>query len=241
MEKRIFNTASEVSEHVAELILSLVKGKPDATLGLATGRTMDAIYHHLVKKAVQDKVDFSRVKAFAVDEYVGLAVDSPNSFSAYLDLHLFNQLNFKRSNIFIPQTHDLENIDQLCSEYEQKIAECGGIDLQLLGLGLNGHIGLNEPGSAIDSRTRVVALTGQTRQSNRSLFRNEAFPLTAVTMGIGTILESKCCLLVVTGETKAQIVQKLVNGDIHSKLPATALKQHANITMIMDNQASKLL
>ena len=240
MDRKVFNSASEVSEFVAKTILEEVKANKNICLGVATGRTMDAIYHNLVKMAVKDSVDFSNVKAFAVDEYIGLSEGSKNSYREYLNLHLFDQLNFKNENIYIPAV-EREDLDEACSEYEASIKKAGGIDFQLLGIGLNGHIGLNEPGSAIDSRTRIVALTSKTKQSNKVLFRNESIPLTALTMGIGTILEAKKCFLIATGETKSSIVQKVVNGDINSKIPATALKQHSNSYMILDKEAAKLI
>ncbi len=240
MEIKIFNTAAEVSSFVAETIIEQVKAKADANLGVATGRTMDAIYHHLVQRSVAEKLDFSQVRAFAVDEYIGLDKDHPNSYEHYLHHHLFDQLNFTSGNLYLPNTHS-GNIDENCLAYENQIKESGGIDLQLLGLGLNGHIGLNEPGSAIDSRTRLVGLSCTTRNSNKVLFRNEEVPLTAVTMGIGTILDSKHCLLIATGETKSEIVQKVLNGDVNSKIPATALKEHKNIMIVLDKHAAKLI
>ncbi|MFT6631645.1 MAG: glucosamine-6-phosphate deaminase [Bacteriovoracaceae bacterium] len=240
MEIKVFNTASEVSDYVARQILELVQKKPDSSLGVATGRTMDAIYHKLIKLAVNEKTSFNQVRAFAVDEYIGLAEGSMNSYKEYLNLHLFDQLDFKKDNLYIPETV-LEKIDESCKKYEEQILAQGGIDLQLLGVGLNGHIGLNEPGSSTDSRTRIVGLTSTTRNSNKVLFRNETIPATAVTMGIGTILESKQCMLIATGETKSEIVQKVVNGDINSKVPATALKQHKNCIIILDKEAAKLI
>lgn len=240
MEIKVFNTASEVSEYVARQILELVQKKRDLTLGVATGRTMDAIYHKLIKMAVNENISFNQVRAFAVDEYIGLVEGSKNSYKEYLDLHLFDQLDFKKDNLYIPETV-LEKVDESCKRYEEQIFAQGGIDLQLLGVGLNGHIGLNEPGSSNDSRTRIVGLTSTTRNSNKVLFRNETIPATAVTMGIGTILESKQCMLIATGETKSEIVQKVVNGDINSKVPATALKEHENCIIVLDKEAAKLI
>ena len=240
MEIKVFDSAVEASQYVAGQILDLVTASLSVNLGLATGRTMDSIYHHLVKKAVLVKTDFSKVKAFVVDEYIGLGPDSEYSFESYLNLHLFNQLNFRKENIFIPRTH-LDDIDGACLTYEEEIEQVGGIDFQLLGVGMNGHIGLNEPGSSLDSRSRVVALTSKTIQSNKSLFSGSDVPKTAVTMGIGTILDSKACCMVATGETKAEIVQRLVNGDISSKLPASAIKMHKNSVLVLDKKAAKYI
>ncbi len=240
MEIKVFNTAVEVSEFVAKKMIDRLKINSKLNIGFATGRTMDAIYLNLVNYAKKDRVSFESCKGFAVDEYVGLVKDSSNSYEHYLNLHVFDNLNFKKSNIYIPET-DLECIDENCQAYEMEIKNAGGIDFQLLGIGLNGHIGLNEPGSSLDSRTRIVALCSSTRNSNKALFRNESVPTTAVTMGIGTILDAKECCMVATGETKAEIVQRIINGDVNSKIPATALKQHKNSVLILDKNAAKLI
>ena len=240
MEIKVFKNAVEASEFVADQLVLQVKKQVDSTLGVATGRTMDAIYDRFVNRAKSEELDMSQVSAFAVDEYLGLREGSPNSYAAYLDLHLFDHLNFDRSKLHVPDV-SLDNIDIIGNEYEKKIAAAGGVDLQLLGIGLNGHIGLNEPGSALDSRSRVVALTGSTINSNKTLFKNETMPLTAVTIGIGTILDARKIFLVATGQTKAEIVQKVVNGDVNSKVPATALKEHQNAYLILDQEAAHLI
>lgn len=240
MEVKVFKNAVEASEFVANELALQVKNKLDSTLGVATGRTMDAIYDRFVNQAKREQLDLSKTRAFAVDEYLGLKKGSPNSYEAYLNLHLFDHLNFNRDNLHVPDV-SMDNIDLIGSDYEKRISQAGGVDLQLLGIGLNGHIGLNEPGSAIDSRTRVVALTGSTMNSNKVLFKNEGMPLTAVTIGIGTILEASRIFLVATGHTKAEIVQKVVNGDVNSKIPATALKDHKNSFLILDQEAAHLI
>lgn len=239
MEIKVFKSAVDVSRFVVGNFIDVVKSEPRCGLGLATGRTMDAIYHHLVQKSLEEKIDYSTASAFAVDEYIGLREGSENSFEFYLNLHLFNKLNFTKENIYIPKT-DIDRIDENCIKYEAQIQKVG-IDLQVLGIGRNGHIGLNEPGSGLDSQTRIVALTSSTRKANRSSFGEEILPQTAVTMGVGTILSSEKCLLVATGETKAEIIQKLVNGDVNSKLPASAIKTHKNSFLILDSAAAKLI
>ncbi len=240
MEIKVFESALEASEFVSNQMVKQIQANMKSCLGVATGRTMNAIYHHFVKLAKANNLDVSQVSAFAVDEYLGLKHESPNSYKAYLDLHLFNQLNFNSELLHIPDVAK-KDIDLIGQEYEQSILSAGGIDFQLLGIGMNGHIGLNEPGSAIDSRTRVVALTGSTIKSNKALFKDEVIPNTAVTMGIGTILDAKKIFMVATGQTKAQIVQKIVNGDVNSKVPATALKEHKNAFLILDQDAAQLI
>lgn len=240
MEILIKNNASDAAALLANIIANQIRSLPNCTIGFATGRTMDAVYHNLLELHKSHPLDCSKVNAFAIDEYVGLIKDDVNSFASYLDLHLFQRLNFSKSNIHIPDVH-AEDLDLASYEYENQIRECGGLDLVILGIGLNGHIGLNEPGSADDSRTRVVALTHMTKSSNRKIFNDKELPDTAVTMGIGTILESRHCVLLATGETKAEIIQKLQNGDVNSKVPATALKKHHNFQLILDCEAGKLL
>ncbi|MBD65245.1 MAG: glucosamine-6-phosphate deaminase [Halobacteriovoraceae bacterium] len=240
MEIKIFDTAAKACEFTALEVLKTVQSVKNPSLGVATGRTMNAVYHFLVTHANKENISFADVKAFAVDEYVGLASDSPNSYREYLNLHLFNQLNFDPKNIFLPDVSH-ENEDEASKKYENEIRTVGGIDLQLLGIGTNGHIGFNEPGSAHDSETRLVALTYSTRQSNRSLFKNGEAPTTAISMGIGTIMSSKKCILVATGETKAEIVKKMMNAEVSSKIPATALRNHKNTILVLDKAAAKLI
>lgn len=240
MELKIFESADQAANFTAGEIGKLLRLSPKSCLGVATGRTMDAVYHHLCQINKNEKFDCSKVKAFALDEYIGLGRKDENSYRHYLDTHLFRPLGFDIKNTFLPDVHG-EDLDIAGYEYEKLIREAGGVDLQILGIGLNGHIALNEPGSAHDSRTRVVALSQKTRESNSSLFRNAQVPLTAMTMGIGTILESRRILLLATGATKAEIILKLVQGDIRSHLPASALKLHKNALLVLDREAAALL
>jgi glucosamine-6-phosphate deaminase len=240
MDILVKNSAPEAAETLAEIIAGQIRTKANATIGFATGRTMDAVYHNLVELNKKNELDCSLVNAFAIDEYIGLPQKDPQSYASYLDLHVFDRLNFDKKNIYIPDVHSAD-LDQACYQYEDDIRKCGGFDLVILGIGLNGHIGLNEPGSAIDSRTRIVGLSCATRNSNKVLFKDRTVPQTAITLGIGTILESTHCVMLATGETKSEIIQRFVNGDIHSKVPATALKQHKNFKLILDQHASKLI
>lgn len=241
MKTTIKETAADASLYLANALAEEIRSNPNTVICFATGRTMDAVYHNLIQLHKDKPFDCSRVRAFIVDEYVGLPKGSEHSYRYYMNMHLFERLNFNQELITTPDVHR-ENLDEACAEYEQKIKEVGGINLLILGIGLNGHIGLNEPGSSIDSRTRLVALAQSTRLSNRGLFSDGSeVPLTAVTTGIGTILEAKKVCLLATGETKAEIIQKLANGDINSQVPATALKQHKNFELILDQEASKLI
>ena len=240
MEIKIFESADQAAKFTATELVDLLRSDSHCKIGVATGRTMDAVYHCLTELHKAAAFDCSQAKAFALDEYVGLAPASENSYRHYLDFHLFNPLDFKPSNTSLPDVH-AQDLDQAGFEYEESILKAGGIDLQILGIGLNGHIGLNEPGSAHDSRTRLVALSQKTRESNAPLFKGEAMPLTAMTMGIGTILDAKKIILLATGSTKAQIIQKLVNGDVNSQVPASALKLHKNALLVLDKEAAALI
>ena len=240
MEIKIFDSASIASKYTADLMANVLKKQPKAVLGVATGRTMDAVYHHLTDLYKKEPFDCSEAKAFALDEYIGLDVDSEHSYRSYLNFHLFDPLKFSSNNIFLPDVHS-DNFDLAGINYEEEISKAGGIDLQILGIGLNGHIGLNEPGSAHDSKTRVVALSQSTRESNKALFGGREVPLTAMTMGIGTILDAKRLVLLATGKSKSEIIQRLVNGDVASMLPASALKLHKNALLVLDNESASLL
>lgn len=241
MKIKINDTASEASEYLALILANAIRSNPEVRITFATGRTMDAVYHNLILEHKKSPFDCSKVKAFIVDEYVGLPDDSEHSYKYYMNLHLFERLNFTPSNITTPNVQS-SDLDMACKDYEKAIKESGGIDILILGIGLNGHIGLNEPGSSIDSRTRVVALAPSTRNSNRSLFSDGSeVPLTAITIGVGTILESKKCYLLATGETKSEIIQKLTNGDVNSQVPASALKLHKDFELILDQEAAKLI
>ena len=240
MDLKIFDSADKAAFALAHEMAQRIEINKRSSLGVATGRTMDAVYYHLAEIHKAKKFDCSEANAFALDEYVGLSKGSPNSYESYLNFHLFGPLGFNRAKAHLPNVLSAD-LDSAGHEYEEKIREAGGIDLQILGIGLNGHIGLNEPGSALDSRTRLVALSDKTRKSNQSLFKGEAVPLTAMTMGVGTILDAKEIILLATGSTKKEIIQKLVNGDVSSKLPASALKLSKNAKLFLDKEAASLI
>lgn len=240
MELKIFDSADKAAFAVAQMMAEHIEKSKKGALGVATGRTMDAVYHHLAQIHKTQKFDCSQIEAFALDEYVGLPKDSPHSYRHYLDFHLFGPLGFDPKKVHLPDV-SAQDLDQAGHEYEEKIRRAGGIGLQILGIGLNGHIGLNEPGSALDSRTRLVALSQKTRSSNQALFNKEKVPLTAMTMGVGTILDANEIVLLATGSTKKEIIQKLVNGDVSSKVPASSLKLSKNAKIFLDREASSLI
>lgn len=235
-----FDTAQMASECLANEIYKSIHANASLKIAVATGRTMDSVYHNLYQLHQNDKLNCSKVKAFALDEYVGLERRHENSYAQYLNFHLFNPLNFNSSNTFIPNVHEAD-FEKACTDYENLIEKYGGLDVAILGIGVNGHIALNEPGSAHDSLTRIVALSSKTIQSNRTLFKDGNIPNTAMTMGIGTILKAKKIYLIATGVTKSHIIKDLIEADISSHLPASFLKDHPDFTLILDNDSSKLV
>jgi glucosamine-6-phosphate deaminase len=226
---------------VARLIARELKANPSFVLGLATGRTMEAVYRILVRLHREERLDFSLCRTFNLDEYVGLAPDDERSYRYYMNQHLFSQVNLDQRNTHLPNGMAAD-LEAECRAYEQKIQRCGGIDLQLLGLGQAGHIGFNEPLSALRSRTRVKALSPVTIEQNSALFGGaQKVPRRAITMGVGTILECRRCLLLATGPSKAEVIAKAVEGPITSMISATALQLHARCTVVVDEAAASKL
>ena len=223
---------------VARMVAKELRGNPHLVIGLATGRTMEDVYAGLVRMHEEDELDFSLCQTFNLDEYVGLAPDNPNSYRATMHRHLFSRVNLDLRNTHLPNglAPDLE---EECAQYEKSIQKCGGLDLQLLGIGQDGHIGFNEPLSALRSRTRVKALTPATLAQNAAYFGGPAqVPRRAITMGVGTILESRRCLLLATGKAKANIIAQAVEGPITAMISATALQLHPRCTVIVDEPAA---
>jgi glucosamine-6-phosphate deaminase len=226
---------------VARLIAREVRANPALVLGLATGRTMEAVYRLLVRMHRQEGLDFSLCRTFNLDEYVGLAPADARSYRYYMDRRLFSQVNLDPRNTHLPNGQAADLAAE-CREYEEKIQRCGGIDLQLLGLGQAGHIGFNEPLSALRSRTRVKALSPVTIGQNAAFFGGaENVPRHAITMGVGTILECRRCLLLATGQAKAGVIAKAVEGPITAMISATALQLHARCTVVVDEAAASKL
>jgi glucosamine-6-phosphate deaminase len=215
-----------------------LRANPHLVLGLATGKTMELVYRHLVRLHQDEHLDFSLCSTFNLDEYVGLFPSDPNSYRHYMEHHLFRHVNIDPRNTHLPNgmAGDLE---AECRHYEGLIQRFGGIDLQLLGIGRAGHIGFNEPLSALRSRTRVKALTPTTMKQNAALFGGEEqMPRRAITMGVGTIIEARRCLLLATGDTKAEVVAQAVEGPITSMVTASALQLHPRCTVVVDEEAA---
>jgi glucosamine-6-phosphate deaminase len=241
MEILIQPTATGAATLAARLIENRLRTKPDLVLGCATGRTMERVYAELVSLHRDHGLDFSQCRTFNLDEYVGLALDDKRSYHVYMREHFFNRINIKLENTFLPRGNALD-LKAEAQRYEAHITQAGGIDLQLLGIGETGHIGFNEPLSALMSRTRDKALAPLTLQQNAQFFGGaEYVPKRALTMGVGTILDAKEILLVVTGEAKADILAKATEGPITAMISATALQLHKNCKVIVDEAAATQL
>ncbi|GAA0446684.1 glucosamine-6-phosphate deaminase [Lentibacillus halophilus] len=231
------NHYDDMSKKACEQVVDQVRHSDKPVLGLATGSTPEGLYGQLIDQYHEGNVSFQHVTTCNLDEYVGLTADDPNSYRYYMNDKLFNHIDLPRENAFLPRG-DAADPEQECRDYETLIQQAGQVDLQILGLGLNGHIGFNEPGTSFDSRTHVVALDESTREANARFFPTlDDVPKRAITMGIDTIMESKKMVLLVSGEKKAHAVNQLVNGEVTEAFPASVLKRHPNVVLIADEGA----
>jgi len=243
---------TEISKYAAEIIAGFVRSKPDCVLGLATGGTPIATYKELIRMH-KEGLDFSQVKTFNLDEYLGIGIDldkpysQDQSYARFMYEEFFRHINIKKENVHIPDGLTKDPA-QYCRWYEDEIKRHGGIDLQLLGIGGNGHLGFNEPGSSLASRTRVQALAEQTLNDNYEAFYKNAgiersrMPHFAITMGVGTILEAKNILVLASGIKKADVVAKALEGPVTSQITASAIQLHSGgITVVLDKAAASKL
>jgi glucosamine-6-phosphate deaminase len=229
-----------LSEKAGMLMAEKIKKNPSMTLGLATGSTPLGVYQYLIRDHKENGTTYQNIKTVNLDEYIGLPKDDPNSYHLFMEKNLFNHLDINPINTFIPNGAAVD-LDEECSRYEQLIKAIGGIDLQILGIGRNGHIGFNEPGTSFKSRTHVVTLAENTREANSRFFKSlEDVPTHALTMGIASILDSKEIFLMASGTKKAEAIFRLLTGEISEDFPASALKGHPNVTIIADAEALKL-
>src|SRR5574341_2237754 len=225
-----------VADRLAHVIRETVAAKGGCVIGLATGSTPIGIYRELIRRHQAGELDFSRVVAFNLDEYYPMASDSPQGFRRYMEENLWAHVNIPPKDAHIPDgATPRDRVPEACAAYERAIAEAGGIDFQLLGIGKSGHIGFNEPGSARDSRTRLVTLDTITRKDAAAdFFGEDNVPTEAITMGVGTILGAREIALLATGEHKAEIVRRAVEGDMSSDVAATFLPAHEGATAYLD-------
>jgi glucosamine-6-phosphate deaminase len=241
MEVVILPSPIDAALAAARIVARLVRARPDAVLGLATGETQRRVYEELVRIHGQEGLDFSRVTTFNLDEYVGLDPTHPGSYRRYMQEALFRHVNLRPDRTHVPDGCAAD-FDAACAAYEEAIRAAGGIDLQLLGLGVDGHIGFNEPTSSLASRTRVKTLTPATLAASRAqLPPGLEPPHHVITMGVGTILEARRCVLLAFGARKAGAVARMVEGPVTSLVPASALQLHPQTTVLVDEDAAARL
>lgn len=240
MEIIIAKDYDEMSRMAADMVEECVQETPECVLGLATGSTPIGMYEKLVADCKDGKISFAGVETFNLDEYVGLAPDHDQSYRYFMNHNLFDHVDIDKAHTHVPS--GVGNGDEVCEEYEDAIREVGGIDLQVLGLGHNGHIGFNEPCDNFPRGTHEVELTQSTINANSRLFDSaDDVPRKAITMGIGTIMAARSIVVLASGEDKAEIVKRAFLGEVTPEVPASVLQFHPNVTVIVDEEAGKLL
>ena len=230
-----------LSKKAAQIIGSQLVLEPQSVLGLATGSTPIGMYKNLIKMYEDNLIDFSKVTTFNLDEYYNLPLENSQSYHYFMYENLFNHINIDRNNIHIPNGM-AEDIESECAHYDNLIKKSGGIDIQVLGIGNNAHIGFNEPNIDFKTSTHVVTLDKSTREANARFFNNlDEVPTKAITMGTGTIFKSKKILLLATGKSKAEAIYNTVHGKVTPEVPSSILQFHQNVIMILDREAASLL
>jgi glucosamine-6-phosphate deaminase len=241
MDVIVKDTYEEMSREAAQIVAQAIRAKPNLVLGLATGGTPLGLYIELIRLYQEGELDFSKVTSFNLDEYLGLPPTHEQSYAYFMQSNLFQHINVGPDKIYVPSGLAAD-VQAYCEWYEAEIAQAGGIDLQVLGIGRDGHIAFNEPGSSLASRTRIVTLTKETIEDNARFFaRPGDVPRFAITMGVGTIMEARHCLLLANGPGKAEAVAALVEGPITSQITASALQMHPQATVILDRAAATRL
>lgn len=231
----------ELSKVAARDLASTIKEKPNAILGLATGGSPVGMYKELIKMYQDGELDFSKIKTVNLDEYVGLNPEHEQSYRHFMNENLFNHVNININNTIVPNGL-AQDLNAECKEYDKKIEELGGIDVQLLGVGNNGHIAFNEPDKELSSGTHVITLTEDTIKANSRFFDTiDEVPKRAITMGLGEIMKAKKIVLIASGESKAEAIKGLFSGKITTENPASMLQMHRDVTVIVDKAAAKLI
>ena len=231
MQWETFESPAVLSVHAAELMLAAIRDHPRIVLGLPTGRTPIGMYERVVRECAREYHCFRDVTTFNLDEYAGVPPEHPGSYATYMKQHLFSHVDLDPSQAHLPNGM-APDLDAECERYEREIRDAGGLELTFLGLGRNGHIGFNEPGSSLDARTHVVRLTESTRKANAEFFHEGDVPTHAITMGIATILESRRIVLLVAGSGKETALERLRSGEITTDFPASALWKHGDVTVL---------
>jgi glucosamine-6-phosphate deaminase len=235
----VLESGDAVAAALADRVASILRAKPDAVLGLASGRTPVDGYAEMQRLHAAGRMNWSRASTFNLDEFAGIHSHHPGSFRTFMEDHLFGGVNLRGERIHF-LNGSATNLDAECDRYEAEIAAAGGIDLQILGIGSNGHIGFNEPGDDLPVRTHRVTLMESTRRDNAELFGNDTsrVPGEALSMGIGTILRARRIVLVATGDKKADCIRQAVNGRITTRVPASMLQLHADVELLLDTEAA---
>jgi len=240
MEIKVYDSVDKIYIEVASYYVKKITDNPSITLGLATGGTMEPLYKLLVDDYNENKTDYSKAKTFNLDEYIGLPKDHNQSYRYFMNKHLFSHVNIQLSNTHVP-IGDKLRVNESAIEFEKLLSE-NPRDIQLLGLGQNGHIGFNEPGTSFDSITHVVNLTDKTREDNARFFLNlDEVPHQAITMGIKSMLSAKEIIIIATGISKARAVKAMVNGPVNERCPASILRRHPDCIVYLDKDAASLL
>ena len=241
MKVVILDDAHAVADYGADLFREQLRKNPASVFGLATGSTPLLLYKELIENNRKGELSFAEVTSFNLDEYMGLAPDHPQSYRHFMNREFFEHVDIDLANTHVPPG-DADNPLTACVEYEDRIRAAGGIDIQLLGIGRNGHIGFNEPTSCLVSRTRVKTLTLETIEDNARFFSEDEFqPQLSITMGIGTIMEARLVVLLATGESKADAIKAMVEGPVSAWCPASALQMHPSTVVIVDEAAASKL
>ena len=231
----------ELSKIAAEEFVKVVIEKPTAVLGLATGGSPVGMYKELIAKCQNNELDFSKCTSINLDEYIGLNPEHEQSYRNFMNTNLFNHININKNRTFVPNGL-AQNLEEECKNYDNKIEELGGIDVQLLGIGNNGHIAFNEPGDELSAGTHIISLTESTIEANARFFDSiDEVPRKALTMGLGGIMKAKKIILIASGEGKAEAIKGLFSGKITTENPATMLQMHRDVVVIVDEAAAKLI
>lgn len=235
------NNFETLSMEACDLVVNTIKNVKQPAIGLATGSTPEGLYKCLIERYINGEISFSDVTTFNLDEYVGLAETHPGSYQYYMRENFFNHIDIASGNAHIPSGIEAD-LNLHCTEYEEKIESKGRIDLQILGVGINGHIGFNEPGTSFESKTHIVELKPSTREVNSRFFESvEEVPTQALTMGIQTIMNAKEIILLISGANKAETVKAFIESEVSEDFPASILKTHPNFTLIVDEEAYALV
>ena len=242
MQIIIFDDAEQVAENAAHWVSELISKKAKPVLGLATGSTPISLYKQLVNKHRNEGLSFSNVSSFNLDEYHNINADNSQSYRSFMNENLFDHVDIDKNKTYLPTCDNQQNPREQGVAYEELIKTAGGVDLQILGIGANGHIGFNEPSSSFASRTRIKTLTQQTMKDNSRLFNaDEVQPKLAMTMGIATIMDARYVLLMATGKNKAKAVKDMITGALSANCPASVLQQHENAIILLDKEAASEL